>query len=155
MKMQLELQLIMPIVALTGAVIVVLLYLYFVKGMFQSTGRRTVTSVDIPGKLRNIKKLADAGKFDAAITLAFRTFEQMCGMKIGSERMSSETAREYIERVLKVIPLDSESVEEFVQAYEEARFSSHEIPRERYELAIKVFTDIYPRIEGATPIRTA
>ncbi|MDF1538267.1 MAG: DUF4129 domain-containing protein [Candidatus Thorarchaeota archaeon] len=148
------LQLIMPIVALTGAVIVVLLYLYFVKGMFQST-RRTVTSVDIPSKLRNIKKLADGGKYDAAITLAFRTFEQMCGMKIGSERMSSETAREYIERVLKIIPLDAEAVEEFVKAYEEARFSSHEIARDRYELAIKVFTDIYPRIEGATPIKTA
>ncbi|MFW9953775.1 MAG: DUF4129 domain-containing protein [Candidatus Thorarchaeota archaeon] len=150
--MQIDINIIMPIVALSGAVIVVLLYLYFVKGMFKGT-IRTVASVDIPGKLRNIKKLADAGKYDAAITLAFRTFEQMCGMKIGSERMSSETAREYIERVLKVIPLDAESVEEFVRAYEEARFSGHDISRDRYELAIKVFTDIYPRIEGATPIR--
>jgi len=145
-------EIVMPAVALTGAVIVVLMYLYYVKGMFRST-TRTVTSVDIPGKLRNIKKLADAGKFEAAITLAYRTFEQMCGMKIGSERMSSETAREYIERVLKIIPLDSESVEGFVQSYEEARFSSHEISRDRYEQAIKVFTDIYPRIEGATLVK--
>ena len=145
-------EIVMPAVALSGAIIVVLLYLYYVKGMFRGT-TRTVSSVDIPGKLRNIKKLADAGKFEAAITLAYRTFEQMCGMKIGSERMTSETAREYIERVLKIIPLDAESVEDFVAAYEEARFSSHEISRDRYELAIKIFTDIYPRIEGATPVR--
>ncbi len=142
----------MPAIALTGAVIVVLLYLYYVKGMFRSTPR-TVTSVDIPGKLRNIKKLADAGKYEGAITLAYRTFEQMCGMKMGSERMPSETAREYIERVLKAIPLDAESVESFVQAYEESRFSNHTVTRDRYELAIKIFTDIYPRIEGATITR--
>jgi len=151
MEMQLT-EILMPAVALSGAVIVVLLYLFYVKGMFRGTTHH-VSSVDIPGKLRNIKKLADAGKFEAAITLAYRTFEQMCGMKIGSERTPSETAREYVERVLKIIPLDAESVENFVSAYEEARFSSHEVSRDRYELAIKVFTDIYPRIEGATPIR--
>ncbi len=146
------LEIVMPAVALTGAIIVVLMYLYFVKGMFHSTSR-AVASVDIPGKLRNIKKLADGGKYEAAITLAYRTFEQMCGMKIGSERTSAETAREYIERVLKVIPLDAEGVETFVHAYEEARFSGHEIPRDKYEQAIKVFTDIYPRIEGAVAVR--
>ncbi|MHA2378291.1 MAG: hypothetical protein ACXADS_03370 [Candidatus Thorarchaeota archaeon] len=50
------------------------------------SSRPTKTGIDVPGKLRNIKKLADAGKYDAAITLAYRTFEQMCGMKTGSER---------------------------------------------------------------------
>ena len=104
--------------------------------------------VDIPSKLRNIKKLADAGKYGAAITLAYRTFEQMCGMKTGSERAQSETAREFLERVLKVIPLDSATIDEFVTSYEEARFSNHVITRERYELAIKTFSDLYPRIEG-------
>ncbi|UCE09394.1 MAG: DUF4129 domain-containing protein, partial [Candidatus Thorarchaeota archaeon] len=135
----------LPFLALAGAIVVVLLYLYFVKGMFR--GPIISPTVDIPSKLRNIKKLADAGKYSAAITLAYRTFEQMCGTKIGSERLHSETAREYIERVLKSLPLDAASVEEFVQAYEEARFSDHEINRERYELAIKIFTDLYPRIE--------
>ena len=138
----------MPTVALAGAIIVVLLYLYFVKGMFQST--RTIRSMDIPTKLRNIKKLADGGKYSDAITLAYRTFEQMCGSRMNSERMSSETAREYVERILKILPLDSEIVEQFVQAYEEARFTGQEIMRERYEFAIKVFTDLYPRVEGAT-----
>jgi hypothetical protein len=148
--MQFDMNLLMPAVALMGAVIVVLMYLYFVKGMFKST--TTTTNVDIPGKLRNIKKLADGGKYDAAITLAYRTFEQMCGMKMGSDRNSSETAREFIERVLTAIPLDAEAVESFVQAYEEARFSSHEVKRETYEFAIKVFTDIYPRIEGSSAV---
>ena len=146
--MQTILEILMPAVALTGAVVVVLLYLYFVKGMFQST--RTVTSMDIPTKLRNIKKLADAGKYGDAITLAYRTFEQMCGVRMGSERMNSETSREFLERVLKILPLDAEVVEEFVEAYEESRFSGREMIRERYEFAIKVFTDLYPRIEGAT-----
>ncbi len=112
------------------------------------SSRPTKAGVDVPGKLRNIKKLADAGKYDAAITLAYRTFEQMCGMKTGSERSHSETAREFLERVLKVMPLDSVTVEEFVSAYEEARFSNHVMTRERYELAIKTFSDLYPRIEG-------
>ena len=74
----------------------------------------------------------------------------MCGSRMNSERMSSETAREYVERILKILPLDSEIVEQFVQAYEEARFTGQEIMRERYEFAIKVFTDLYPRVEGAT-----
>lgn len=141
-------EIVMPTVALAGAIIVVLLYLYFVKGMFQST--RTIRSMDIPTKLRNIKKLADGGKYSDAITLAYRTFEQMCGSRMNSERMSSETAREYVERILKILPLDSETVEQFVEAYEEARFAGQEIMRERYEFAIKVFTDLYPRVEGAT-----
>lgn len=143
------LEIVMPTVALAGAIIVVLLYLYFVQGMFQST-RRTITSMDIPTKLRNIKKLADGGKYGDAITLAYRTFEQMCGSRMSSDRMSSETAREYVERILKILPLDSEVVEQFVEAYEEARFAGQEMARERYEFAIKVFTDLYPRVEGAT-----
>ncbi|NHJ12628.1 MAG: DUF4129 domain-containing protein [Candidatus Thorarchaeota archaeon] len=104
--------------------------------------------VDIPSKLRNIKKLADAGKYDAAITLAYRTFEQMCGRKTGTERMHSETAHEFLDRVLKSLPLDSVMVDEFVSIYLEARFSNHVISRERYEVAIKTFSDLYPRIEG-------
>ncbi|MHA2378290.1 MAG: hypothetical protein ACXADS_03365 [Candidatus Thorarchaeota archaeon] len=47
-----------------------------------------------------------------------------------------------------MIPLDSVTIEEFVSAYEEARFSNHVITRERYELAIKTFSDLYPRLEG-------
>ena len=147
-----DLSIIGPVVALIGAVIVVLLYLYFVKGMFR--GVIAPTSVDIPSKLRNIKKLADAGKYGAAITLAYRTFEQMCGSRIGSERLNSETSREYLERVLKAISLDNAAVEIFVQAYEEARFSNHEMTRERYESAIKTFTDLYPRIDTAAPVPT-
>ncbi|TFG06868.1 DUF4129 domain-containing protein [Candidatus Thorarchaeota archaeon] len=104
--------------------------------------------VDIPSKLRNIKKLADAGKYDAAITLAYRTFEQMCGKKTGTERMHSETANEFLDRVMKSLPLDSAMVDEFVAIYLEARFSNHVISRERYEVAIKTFSDLYPRIEG-------
>ncbi len=145
-----QLEQLVPLIALASAIVVVLLYLYFVKGMFHPTV--STTGVDIPAKLRNIKKLADAGKYSEAITLAYRTFEQMCGMKMGSERLPSETAREYLERVLKSLPLDAATIEEFVQTYEEARFSDHEISRERYELAIKIFTDIYPRIEGSKVI---
>jgi len=136
-------------VLLVGAVIAVLAYLYIVKGMF----RAPVISrgIDIPTKLRNVKKLADAGKFGASITLAYRTFEQMCGAKIGSERTHSETAREYLDRVLQTIPLDHRSVETFVQTYEEARFSHHEMTRERYEEAVRIFTDLYPRIDSSMP----
>jgi transglutaminase-like putative cysteine protease len=136
-------------VLLVGAVIAVLAYLYIVKGMFRSTVISR-GSIDIPTKLRNIKKLADAGKYGASITLAYRTFEQMCGAKMGSERVQSETAREYLDRVLQVISLDGPSVEKFVQTYEEARFSHHEMSRERYEEAVRIFTDIYPRIDSST-----
>jgi hypothetical protein len=142
-----DIQTVLPFIALSGAIIVVLLYLYFVKGMFQGTVK--TRGVDIPSKLRNIKKLADAGKYSASITLAYRTFEQMCGMKIGSERANSETAREYIERVAKVISLDTATVDMFVATYEEARFSSHEVTRDRYEYAIRLFTDLYPRIDAS------
>ena len=136
---------ILPIIALAGAIIVVILYLYFVKGMFRTTVR--IEGPDVPSKLRNIKKLADSGKYGAAITLAYRTFEQMCGTRMGSERLKSETAREYIERVLQVISLDSSQLEEFVSAYEEARFSHHEMRQEDYQKVIRTFTDIYPRID--------
>ncbi|TFG29392.1 DUF4129 domain-containing protein [Candidatus Thorarchaeota archaeon] len=132
-------------VLLVGAIIAVLAYLYIVKGMFRSVV--ISRGIDIPTKLRNIKKLADAGKYGASITLAYRTFEQMCGSKMGSERTHSETAREYLDRVLQSIPLDGSSVEQFVQTYEEARFSHHEMTRERYEEALRIFTDIYPRID--------
>ncbi len=132
-------------VLLVGAIIAVLAYLYIVKGMFRSVV--ISRGIDIPTKLRNIKKLADAGKYGASITLAYRTFEQMCGTKIGSERAHSETAREYLDRVLQSIPLDGATVEQFVQTYEEARFSHHEMTRERYEAALRIFTDLYPRID--------
>ncbi|MHA2043960.1 MAG: DUF4129 domain-containing protein [Candidatus Thorarchaeota archaeon] len=136
-------------ILLVGAVIAVLAYLYIVRGMFRSTV--ISRGIDIPTKLRNIKKLADAGKYGASITLAYRTFEQMCGTKMGSERSHNETAREYLDRVLKTIPLDLTTVEQFVQSYEEARFSHHEMTRERYEEAVRIFTDIYPRIDSAAP----
>ncbi|MHA1944228.1 MAG: DUF4129 domain-containing protein, partial [Candidatus Thorarchaeota archaeon] len=137
-------------ILLVGAVIAVLAYLYIVRGMF----RGTVLSrgIDIPTKLRNIKKLADAGKYGASITLAYRTFEQMCGTKMASERSHNETAREYLDRVLQTIPLDLTTVEQFVQTYEEARFSHHEMTRERYEEAVRIFTDLYPRIDSTAPI---
>jgi hypothetical protein len=137
-------------ILLVGAVIAVLAYLYIVRGMF----RGTVISrgIDIPTKLRNIKKLADAGKYGASITLAYRTFEQMCGTKMSSERSHNETAREYLDRVLQAIPLDLATVEQFVQTYEEARFSHHEMTRERYEEAVRIFTDLYPRIDSAAPV---
>ncbi|TFH07857.1 MAG: DUF4129 domain-containing protein, partial [Candidatus Thorarchaeota archaeon] len=135
-------------VLLVGAIVAVLAYLYIVKGMFHSVV--ISRGIDIPTKLRNIKKLADAGKYGASITLAYRTFEQMCGSKMGSERTHSETAREYLDRVLQSIPLDGPSVEKFVQTYEEARFSHHEMTRERYEAALRVFTDIYPRIDSSS-----
>ncbi len=141
---------IIPFIALAGAVVIVLLYLYFVKGMFQ--GKVSRPSIDFATKLRNIQKLRDAGKYSAAITLAYRTFEQLCGIKVGAERMHSETAREFLERVSKVLPLDMDVVEKFVQIYEEARFSNHEITREKFDLAIKIFTDIYPRVEESTPL---
>ena len=138
-------------ILLAGAVVAVLAYLYIVKGMFRTTVVSR-SSVDIPTKLRNIKKLADAGKYGASITLAYRTFEQMCGAKMGSQRVHSETAREYLDRVLEVIPLDASAIETFVQTYEEARFSHHEMTRERYEEAVRIFTDIYPRIDSSAPV---
>ncbi len=137
-------------ILLIGAVVAVLAYLYIVKGMFRSTV--ISRGIDIPTKLRNIKKLADAGKYGASITLAYRTFEQMCGTKIGSERSHNETAREYLDRVLQTIPLDLATVEQFVQTYEEARFSHHEMTRERYEDAVRIFTDLYPRIDSTAPV---
>jgi hypothetical protein len=137
-------------ILLIGAVIAVLAYLYIVRGMFRSPV--ISRGIDIPTKLRNIKKLADAGKYGASITLAYRTFEQMCGTKMGSERNHSETAREYLDRVLEAIPLDSATVEQFVQTYEEARFSHHEMTRERYEEAVRIFTDLYPRIDSTAPV---
>lgn len=132
-------------ILLIGAVIAVLAYLYIVKGMFHSVV--ISRGIDVPTKLRNIKKLADAGKYGASITLAYRTFEQMCGSKMGSERTHNETAREYLERVMQSIPLESATVEQFVQTYEEARFSHHEMTRDRYEAALRIFTDLYPRID--------
>ncbi|MFW9812407.1 MAG: transglutaminase domain-containing protein [Candidatus Thorarchaeota archaeon] len=138
-------------ILLLGAVIAVLAYLYIVRGMFRGTPGIS-RGIDIPSKLRNIKKLADAGKYGASITLAYRTFEQMCGSKIGSERSHNETAREYLDRVLQTIPLDLGTVEQFVQTYEEARFSHHEMTRERYEEAVRIFTDLYPRIDSTAPI---
>ncbi|TFG27506.1 DUF4129 domain-containing protein [Candidatus Thorarchaeota archaeon] len=137
-------------ILLIGAVIAVLAYLYIVKGMFRSVV--ISRGIDIPTKLRNIKKLADAGKYGASITLAYRTFEQMCGMKMGSERAHSETAREYLDRVMQSIPLDNATVEQFVQTYEEARFSHHEMTRDRYEAALRTFTDLYPRIDTGVPM---
>jgi len=137
-------------ILLVGAVIAVLAYLYIVKGMFRSVV--ISRGIDIPTKLRNIKKLADAGKYGASITLAYRTFEQMCGAKMGSERTHSETAREYLDRVMQSIPLDGPTVEQFVQTYEEARFSHHEMTRDRYEAALRIFTDIYPRIDSSAPM---
>ena len=119
--------------------------------MFRSTAGIS-RGFDVPTKLRNIKKLADAGKYGASITLAYRTFEQMCGKKMGSERSHNETARDYLDRVLQAIPLDLATVEQFVQTYEEARFSHHEMTRERYEEAVRIFTDLYPRIDTTTPI---
>jgi len=134
-------------ILLVGAVVAVLAYLYIVRGMFRGTPGIS-RGMDIPTKLRNIKKLADAGKYGASITLAYRTFEQMCGSKMGSERAHNETAREYLDRVLQTIPLDLGTVEQFVQTYEEARFSHHEMTRERYEEAVRIFTDLYPRIDS-------
>ena len=138
-------------ILLVGAVVAVLAYLYVVRGMFRSTAGFS-RGFDVPTKLRNIKKLADAGKYGASITLAYRTFEQMCGTKMGSERSHNETARDYLDRVLQAIPLDLATVEQFVQTYEEARFSHHEMTRERYEEAVRIFTDLYPRIDTTTPI---
>ncbi len=140
------LDLLFPLAAMGAAVVVLLLYLYFVrgfgKGIFVSVAR------DLASKLRSIKKLADDGKYAAAISLTYHTFEDMCGSKTGLARRHSETARDYATRILKELPLDSSSVNELLQAYEEARFSHHDITEETYDGAMRVFTDLYPRIDA-------
>ena len=146
-NMQDLLNILIPSAFVAVAIIMVLYYIYR-RGVFRRSLK--VTPTDTPGRLRNIKKLADGGKYGAAITLAYRTFEQMCGSRIGTERLASETAREYMDRILKSLSLDSALVEEFVHSYEEARFSQHEISREKYESAMKTFTDLYPRVDTAS-----
>jgi hypothetical protein len=140
------LDLLLPLAVIGAAAVVLLLYMYFVrgfgKGVFVSVAR------DLASKLRSIKRLADAGKYAAAISLTYHTFEDMCASKIGQPRRHSETARDYATRILKELPLDSSSVNELLQAYEEARFSHHEITEEIYDGAMRVFTDIYPRIDA-------
>jgi hypothetical protein len=144
-----QIQIILPIVAASGAVIVVLLYLYYVRGMFR--GQTRTTGMDVSSKLRNIKKLANAGKYGTAITLAYRTFEEMVGKKIGSERANSETSREYLDRMVESISVDQDIVSEFLEIYEEARFSGHKMSKAQYENAIRIFTDLYPRVDIAKP----
>jgi hypothetical protein len=138
--------LLLPALLIGAAVVVVFLYLYFVRGF----GKSIVGPEDhtISQRLHNIKKLADAGRYSAAIHLAYRTFEELCGTKMSSERRLSETARDFVARTLEQIPLDEASVDELLGAYEEARFSDHEVTRERYENTMRVFTDLYPRIEA-------
>jgi hypothetical protein len=144
------LDLLFPLAAIAAAVVVLLLYLYFVRGF----GKGAFVSVarDLASKLRSIKRLADDGKYAAAISLTYRTFEDMCGSKTGLARSHSETARDYVTRILKEIPLDSSSVNELLQAYEEARFSHHEITEVTYDGAMRVFTDLYPRIDAIPTI---
>ena len=72
----------------------------------------------------------------------------MCGSKTGMARRHSETARDYAERILEQLPLDSSTVNQLLQAYEEARFSHHEMTEARYDDAMRVFTDLYPRIDA-------
>ncbi|MHA2068207.1 MAG: DUF4129 domain-containing protein, partial [Candidatus Thorarchaeota archaeon] len=140
------LDLLLPLAAMAAAIVVLLLYLYFVRGF----GKGAFVSVarDLASKLRSIKRLADDGKYAAAISLTYRTFEDMCGSKTGLARRHSETARDYATRILKEIPIDSSSVNELLQAYEEARFSHHEITEATYDGAMRVFTDLYPRIDA-------
>ncbi|MHA2300004.1 MAG: DUF4129 domain-containing protein, partial [Candidatus Thorarchaeota archaeon] len=144
------LDLLLPLAAIGAAVAVLLIYLYFVRGF----GKGAFVSVarDLASKLRSIKRLADGGKYAAAISLTYHTFEDMCASKTGQPRRHSETARDYVTRILKEIPLDSSSVNELLQAYEEARFSHHEITEEIYDGAMRVFTDIYPRIDAVPTI---
>lgn len=147
--MQTDFGLVLPIAAASGAIIVVLLYLYYVRGLFR--GQKRTTGMDVSIKLRNIKKLANAGKYGTAITLAYRTFEEMCGKMIGSQRANSETSREYLDRMLESISVDKDVVSEFLDIYEEARFSGHKMNRAQYEDAIRIFTDLYPRIDVTRP----
>ncbi len=142
------LDLLLPLGAISVAVVVVFAYLYFVRGF----GRGLITSPasDLARKMRRIKKLADQGKYSAAISLTYRTFEDTCGTNTGVTRLYSETARDYVDRVLKEISLDDFSVIQLLQAYEEARFSDHELTRDRYEDTMRVFTDLYPQIEAVS-----
>jgi hypothetical protein len=139
-----------PLALIGAAIVFVFLYIYFVKGFGRSDS--SLEDESISQRLRNTKKLADAGKFSAAINLAYHTFEELCGTKTGSERRLSETARDFVTRTLEQIPLDSASVTELLEAYEEARFSDHEVSRARYENTMRVFTDLYPRIEAVVVV---
>lgn len=139
-----------PFALLGAAIVVIFIYIYFMKGY--GRGKSSLEDGSISQRLRNIKKLADAGKFSAAINLAYHTFEALCGTKIGSERRLSETARDFVTRTLEQIPLDLASVSELLEAYEEARFSDHEVSRSRYENTMRVLTDLYPRIEAVVVI---
>ncbi|TFG06867.1 DUF4129 domain-containing protein, partial [Candidatus Thorarchaeota archaeon] len=109
-----------PFALIGAAIAVVIAYIYFIKGFGRSESG--LEDESISQRLRNIKKLADAGKFSAAINLAYHTFEELCGTKTGSERRLSETARDFVARTLEQIPLDYASVNELLEAYEEARF---------------------------------
>ncbi|MFX0045651.1 MAG: DUF4129 domain-containing protein, partial [Candidatus Hermodarchaeota archaeon] len=142
------LELMVPIVTIGAAVAVVFLYLYFVRGF--GKGLDTSPESDLARKMRRIKKLADEGKYAAAISLTYRTFEDTCGTNTGVTRIYSETARDYVERVLKEVSLDDAAVNQLLEAYEEARFSDHELTRDRYEDTMRVFTDIYPLIEAVS-----
>jgi hypothetical protein len=75
----------------------------------------------------------------------------MVGKKIGSERANSETSREYLDRMVESISVDQDIVSEFLEIYEEARFSGHKMSKAQYENAIRIFTDLYPRVDIAKP----
>jgi len=130
-----------------GAFIVVLLIYYF---MVYRTAKPKEVVLDIPAKLRNIKRLADAGQYSEAISLAYQTFELMAERTTGIKRASHQTAREYLETVLKELPISKDMIMPFLSYYEEARFSNHTITKEHYDNAIRLFTEIYPRISGGT-----
>ncbi len=136
----------LPIIGLGFFIVVIILY-YF---MVYKHSKPSEVVLDIPAKLRNIKRLADSGQYSEAIALAYQTFELMAERTIGVKRASYQTAREYIDQVLKDLPIPKDLVMSFLNYYEEARFSNHTITKEQYDNAIRLFTEIYPRLTGGT-----
>ncbi|MBD3230306.1 MAG: hypothetical protein GF329_19160 [Candidatus Lokiarchaeota archaeon] len=99
----------------------------------------------------NIQALCDGERYKEAIIYSYITFLNIIGIYKGKKRAPSQTIREFAMNLVKNMKLPPKNVYPFTSLYEEARFSNHEINKNKFEEAKALYNAlISPIMKKAT-----
>jgi len=101
--------------------------------------QKRIEKID-PNKIKNnLKALCDGDRYKEAIIYAYISFLNVIDIYKGKKRRPSQSIREFAMELVKNMKLPPKNVYSFTSLYEEARFSNHDIDKNKFEEAKLLF----------------
>ncbi|MHA1270464.1 MAG: transglutaminase domain-containing protein [Candidatus Helarchaeota archaeon] len=140
---------IIPVVA--GVIIAILGVKMAVRRREKKKKQIIVEKID-PNKIKNnIQALCDGKRFKEAIIYVYLSFLEIVAIHKGKRRQPSQTIREFAMDLVKNMKLSPKNIYSLTNLYEEARFSNHNIDKNKFEEAKLLYDQLVaPIVKKAT-----